>query len=103
MSCQSYHCYIPFPLRVTAAVSRTHPDGHGAAPLLTTPPVQGGRQVGHQHEKGESIRPPLNKKLFPVHRPGGLKRAETGTSFFFFFFFFIFFKKEIFYSPPCTI
>ena len=27
--------------------------------------------------------PPLNKKLFPVHRPGGLKRAEW--DFFLFF------------------
>ena len=23
-----------------------------------------------------TMRPPLNKKLFPVHRPGGLKRAD---------------------------
>ena len=36
------------------------------------------------------VRPPLNKKLFPVHRPGGLKRADWNfLSFFFFFFFFL--------------
>ena len=39
-------------------------------------------------------RPPLNTKLFPVHRPGGLKRADWN------FFFFIFKKKKIFYFPP---
>ena len=36
-----------------------------------------------------SIRPPLNKKLFPVHRPGGLKRADWN-----FFYFFHIFKKK---------
>ena len=43
-----------------------------------------------------SVRPPLNKKLFPVHRPGGLKRAYRN------FFFHIFKKKIFFYFPPCT-
>ena len=27
------------------------------------------------------MRPPLNKKLFPVHRPSGLKRAEWDSVF----------------------
>ena len=52
------------------------------------------------------IRPPLNKKLFPVHRLSGLKRAYWNfvfifTSFLFFslslFFFFFFFTFS-----PCT-
>ena len=34
------------------------------------------------------VRPPLNKKLFPVHRPGGLKRSDWN------FFFHIFIKKK---------
>ena len=37
----------------------------------------------------EAIRPPLNKKSFPVHRPGGLKRAEWEV------FYFHVFKKKI--------
>ena len=35
-----------------------------------------------------TIGPPLNKKVFPVHRPGGLKRADWD------FFFMIFEKKK---------
>ena len=37
------------------------------------------------------LRPPLNKKLFPVHRPGGLKRADWD-------FFFMIFEKRFFSS-----
>ena len=37
----------------------------------------------------DSLRPPLNKKLFPVHRPGGLKRADWD-------FFFMIFEKSFF-------
>ena len=40
---------------------------------------------------GESLRPPLNKKVFPVHRPGGLKRADWD-------FFFMIFEKSLFFS-----
>ena len=29
-----------------------------------------------------ALRPPLNKKSFPVHRPGGLKRADWDVFFF---------------------
>ena len=29
----------------------------------------------------QAVRPPLNKKVFPAHRPGGLKRADS--DFFF--------------------
>ena len=45
-----------------------------------------------------NIRPPLNKKSFPVHRPGGLKRAEWEG------FFFHVFKKKNCLTPPhhCT-
>ena len=32
-------------------------------------------------------RPPLNEKLFPVHRPSGLKMADWNFFFFFFSFF----------------
>ena len=41
---------------------------------------------------GLTTRPPLDKKLFPVHRPGGLKRADWNffsifsKKFFFFYF-----------------
>ena len=28
------------------------------------------------------LRPPLNKELFPVHRPSGLKRADWNFFFF---------------------
>ena len=35
------------------------------------------------------LRPPLNKKLFPAHQPGGLKRADWD------FFFMIKKKKKI--------
>ena len=38
----------------------------------------------------KQVRPPLNKKLFPVHRPGGLKRA----------FLFHVIKKNFFLLPP---
>ena len=34
------------------------------------------------------VRPPLNKKVFPVHRPSGLKRANWKI-------FFIFFEKKV--------
>ena len=37
------------------------------------------------------IRPPLNKKVFPVHRPDGLKRADWD-------FFFMIFEKR--FSQP---
>ena len=42
-----------------------------------------------------AVRPPLNKKLFPVYRPGGSKRADWNFffsifSFSFFFFFLVF-------------
>ena len=37
-----------------------------------------------------SVRPPLNKKMFPVHRPGGLKRANWD-------FFFMIFEKTFFF------
>ena len=50
-------------------------------------------------QKGENIsrmRPPLNKKLFPVHRPGGLKRAECD-------FFFRFKKNKLFTTPSLYI
>ena len=40
--------------------------------------------------------PPLNKKLFPVHRPGGLKRADW--DFFFMIKFFMIFEKSFFFS-----
>ena len=40
-----------------------------------------------------SIRPPLNKKLFPVHRPGLLKRADWNL-------FFHTFKRILFLLPP---
>ena len=39
----------------------------------------------------EPARPPLNKKLFPVHHPSGLKRAGWH-------FFFMFFEKSVFSS-----
>ena len=38
-----------------------------------------------------AFRPPLNKKVFPVHRPGGLKRANWD-------FFFMIFEKSCFFS-----
>ena len=38
-----------------------------------------------------TVRPPLNKKLFPVHRSGGLKRADWN-------FFFMIFEKSFFFS-----
>ena len=41
----------------------------------------------------EQLRPPLNKKLFPVHRPGGLKRAYWNL-------FFHIFKKDFFFTFP---
>ena len=34
------------------------------------------------------LRPPLNKKSFPVHRPGGIILRLYPAAFFFFFFFF---------------
>ena len=37
-------------------------------------------------------RPPLNKKLFPVHRPGGLNRVDWD------FFFFMIFEQSFFFS-----
>ena len=40
------------------------------------------------------VRPPLNKKLFPVHRPDGLKRAGWN------FFFRVFNLTSFFYPPP---
>ena len=36
-----------------------------------------------------NVRPPLNKKSFPVHQPGGLKRADLD-------FFFMIFEKVVF-------
>ena len=44
----------------------------------------------------DGIGPPLNKTLFPVQRPSGLKRANWN-------FFFIFGKKKKFYFPPMYI
>ena len=43
------------------------------------------------------LSPPLKKKLFPVQRPSGLKRADWN-------FFFHIYKKKIFLlsPPPCT-
>ena len=38
-----------------------------------------------------SVRPPLNKKWFPVYRPGGSKRADWNFFFIFSIFFFFFF------------
>ena len=40
--------------------------------------------------------PALNKKLFPVHRPGGLKRADWN-------FFPHIFPLFFFFTQPCTI
>ena len=40
-----------------------------------------------QRKHKDDPRPPLNKKLFPIHQPGGLKRADRD---FFFIFFMIF-------------
>ena len=37
----------------------------------------------------DATRPSLNEKLFPVHRPSGLKRADWNVCFFIF-------KKNIF-------
>ena len=37
---------------------------------------------------GQRVRPPLDKELFPVHRPSGLKRADWNFSFQIFIFFF---------------
>ena len=34
-----------------------------------------------QFQEGADLRPPLNKELFPVHCPSGLKRADC--NFFF--------------------
>ena len=43
------------------------------------------------------LRPPLDKELFPVHCPSGLKRADWN------FFFSDFQQKNIFHTfPPCT-
>ena len=39
------------------------------------------------------VRPPLNKKLFPVHRPGGLKRADWDFLFMIF--------ENSFFSQSC--
>ena len=39
----------------------------------------------------QSLKPPSNKKLFPVQRPGGLKRADLD-------FFFMIFEKSVFFS-----
>ena len=43
---------------------------------------------------GSGVRPPLNKKLFPVHRPGGVKRELELI--------FLYLKKKNFfvYFPP---
>ena len=41
-----------------------------------------------------NLMPPLNKKLFPVYRPGGSKRADWN------FFFHLFKKKKMFTPPP---
>ena len=41
------------------------------------------------------FRPSSNKKLFPVHRPGGLKRADWNFFFFLFSFFFLLFPLYI--------
>ena len=38
-----------------------------------------------------TLRPPLNTKLFPVHRPSGLKRADWK-------FYFMIFEKVFFFS-----
>ena len=40
----------------------------------------------------EEVRPPLNKKLFPVHRPGGLKMADWNSFFYIYIY--------IFFTPP---
>ena len=61
------------------------------------------RLKGHGHSDklgsgpGTIIRPSSNKKLFPVHRPGGLKRAYWNNFFPIFNFhqFFIYF----YFSP----
>ena len=41
-----------------------------------------------------ALRPPLNKKVFPVYRPGGSKRADWN------FFFHLSKKIYFFYFPP---
>ena len=47
--------------------------------------LPGGCSLRHKE-----LRPPLNKKLFPVDRPIGFKRADLN-----FFFLMIFFSKEL--------
>ena len=46
-----------------------------------------------------AVGPPLNKKLFPVYRPGGLKRAYW--NFFFPIFNFFFFYVPLLYILHC--
>ena len=48
--------------------------------------------------RNKQVRPPLNKKLFPVYRPGGSKRANWNLFFHLFkefFFFFLLFPLYI--------
>ena len=52
--------------------------GGGVSPALTERPIR-------------PVKPPLNKKLFPVYRPGGSKRTDWN-----FFFFILSKKKKIF-------
>ena len=39
------------------------------------------------------LRPPLNKELFPVHRPSGLKRADWN-------YLLKYFTNNFFFTPP---
>ena len=49
-------------------------------------------------ESSAAIRPPLNKKSFPVHRPGGIILRLYPAAFFFFFFFFFKLKYFSYFS-----
>ena len=59
--------------------------------LISYIPNIKGRCLHHQEYPGLNIRPPLDKKWFPVHRPGGLKRARWKL-------FFIIFEKKFSFS-----
>ena len=71
--------------------------GRSSATPGSRPPCRGTPPLGESSLQGKRhnivIMPPLNKKLIPVYRPGGSKRADWNS-------FFHLFNNFFFFTPP---